>query len=127
MKTSELRIGNRLLHNGQEITVQSIFEDSINLDITGNWEVVHSIPIDQCEPILLTELHLQKIGFKRQFVSPDLERWSQSGFSLHGYSNKEEGLHFWLGYYINSKNKDIEYLHQLQNLYQSVTGEELEL
>lgn len=116
----ELRIDNKLCRLNQQniLTVASIdkagdiyFEglDEHHFDLTENQGI---------EGIILTPKILEKCGFVKGFD----ECWSpKSGFLIKeitdGYSL--------LGY--SGKSKEVKYLHQLQNLFHSLTGEELEI
>ncbi len=102
MNINELRIGNFIYLYNELITITAIcysFED-INKGIT---------------PILITEEWLLKFGFK-------------SLFNGAGYvkNNTEIGYNH-NGFYIIASGLEIKYIHQLQNLYFALTGEELSI
>ena len=111
MKASELRIGNYALHNnGNVYPITKSNIGSFNPDL---WD---SIP--------LTEKWLTKFGFE------NLMRKSKKGYKASGYSYKgnfslcvyfDDGrlsVDFWQG---NEK----KYVHELQNFFFALTGEEL--
>lgn len=116
MKAEELRIGNLFIEKYSkdimrviELTEANIVFDGIQL---GKW---------QAEPILLTEEWLVKLGFTcLDFIHDGIEdngyHEPKKDFSLDRNFQFDE-------YY---KTIDLEYVHQLQNLYFVLTGEELE-
>lgn len=116
MKASELRVGNFIRFNNliqpeEIITINPRFFCSAmcnkDFDINGYYK-----------PIPLTEEWLLKFGFKKENTLHD-------GTSVY---NGTPYLYFKDGYArISIKTPDIEYVHQLQNLYFSLTGEELSL
>lgn len=104
MKASELRIGN-VLDNGivSSITKTCIWTETENI-----------ILFDEIEPIPLNEEWLTRLGFV------DNEK-----YALHN-------IFIWYGNHIGIKGMlgivkpfECKYVHQLQNLYFSLTGEEL--
>jgi len=116
MKATELRIGNIVL-------VENIEQDG---KYKGNFSevIADSSTISGCElcpnrvkPIPLTEEWLDKFGFERnrdpQIVSPNRVLW---------FVNM---LEFNEGFYCNETGLTVYYVHQLQNLYYALTGEEL--
>lgn len=126
MKASELRIGNLIM--GMDM-VQTVFEI---LDNTDRGRIVHLgyehlilvkengnqyKPIE-VHPIPLTEEWLLKFGFNYQKadVSSFYPFYVKSGFRIN-----EEGYHW----YVQTHCVHIQYVHQLQNLYFALTGEEL--
>jgi hypothetical protein len=124
IKTTELRIGNLVLF-AQESTVFKVMDIDLNGIGVDDGDERTWIEIDQFEGVPITEELLLKFGFEKNFISPNVERYSVDGFAINSYSNKEDGDYFWLGYYMNSINKHIEYVHQIQNLYFALTGKEL--
>lgn len=122
MKPNELRIGNLINYNGG----QPEDEDLLN---TVDWQDLQWITERKDEfnslhkPILLTEEWLVKFGFDRINNSLTSRLYSNNVFEImtNGYI-----YHFWIydntegGFEINIKN-----VHQLQNLYFALTGEEL--
>ena len=129
MKRSELRIGNLVLCNtsigfvDKVIPVYSVSENEIVLYHEPTKEYIYS---NDCliEPIPLTDEWLFKFGFEKtlnQYRKPTL-------LNKIGYNN----IPFILLFLDNQYQYDdlrfrtnIKYVHQLQNLYFSLTGEEL--
>ena len=112
MKAQDLRLGNLFneKHSGQLIKVIGLTDKEITFDgkFPYKW---------QYEPIALTEEWLIKLGFD----NGTLEH-SQVGFIDDDFINGEMTFMF---------NKDwitkVKYVHQLQNIYHALTGEELQL
>jgi hypothetical protein len=109
MKATELRIGNWYDHNGipKQATPNTIEEV---------WESERS----WCKPIPLTEEILLKCGFERKMHG----RHEKSLRSYRKNGNTFNVSHSGIVYY-GLKQKPVLYLHQLQNLYFALTGEEL--
>lgn len=106
MKASELRIGNYIIYDGEEIRLDVILFSKI---LKYNWANI-------CEPIPLTEEWFFNFGLVKE---------AQSLFKSHynkGALFYEDERCFYL-FNINH----IKYVHQLQNLYFALTGTELEL
>lgn len=119
-KTSELRIGNWVDQPNEGVTkVTSILNDLQIKTETGY--------VDKyCRPIPLTEEWLLKFGFRK--LNNNLYRldYKSETFELTFYN---KGWNFGK-YYIDTTvyfSHDKEHVHQLQNLYFALTGEELEL
>ena len=114
MRAEELRIGNWVEIIDSEGVYTTVTKSTFDCDV----EVFY-------EPIQITEEWLLKFGFKRTF-----EKLKGCYVDKHGKymlcDNNENGFDIYIfGYdedlYINS----INYIHQLQNLYFALTGEEL--
>lgn len=103
MKANELRIGNWVNDQGLNLQVGMI-----------NSEIVKSM-----EPIPLTEEWLIKFGFKRDelngYYYPTWRKFIPIYKRGHYYNFNG----------ISLSCNDFEYVHQLQNLYFTLTGEEL--
>ena len=121
MEAKELRIGNWINVTFSSIVKQQVVDcmcDSVNT------KCHESLPFDFIEPIPLTEEWLLKFGFiKRNEYEFDF--WQNSMWKLKEYKKKK--------YYILFHCSDevdctlIKYVHQLQNLYFALTGEELQI
>jgi hypothetical protein len=112
MKTNELRIGNFIYAKEIE-TIKAIgIENYIWFDKERN------LSVELCEPIPLTEEWLEKNGFERKGLNGYLTIFTPCG----------KGLVFKDNYFIFAGvtiETPIKYIHQLQNLYFALTGEEL--
>ena len=125
---SELRFGNNLLLYGKVVKVTEIgFRiDDYYLRVEGNKNGYY---LDQFEPIELTEEILLKCGFKYRPCGiqgadmwQGLAYWDLNGVHLRGDKKVTNSLK--IQGFIDS---EIKYLHQLQNLFFSLTHKELEI
>lgn len=136
MKASELRVGNKT-SNG---IVVNIFEDHF---FTKVGDTAYNSKYHPAEPIPLTVGWLLKFGFVENFIG---NKFSESWYELKYLSNEHEPMiTSWVSILINIETWScvicdeypdevgantkikIEYVHQLQNLYFALTGEELTL
>ena len=120
MKATELRIGNLVfadLYGEKEILVESIC--SINNDVFNS--TTGEIPFSSLKPIPLTEEWLLKFGFELKIGNYHLENFR---FNISNPMNYD-GFLFCDGYSVLTEK--IKHVHQLQNLYFALTGEELTL
>ncbi len=110
MKARELRIGNWYASNGIESQVES--------DIYMNWHV------NGCwaDPILLNEEWLLKFGFIHPFKDlANVRRYLINDGRVELRYLRHNNTVF-LSYF---NAREIKYVHQLQNLYFALIGEEL--
>jgi hypothetical protein len=116
MKTRELRIGNyiQVPFGDEEPWVRSV--DTINYDsiMTENGRFCFE---DEYDFVPLTEEWLLKFGFDNKY--------SKGKFTIipAGKLNYEQGRTYFNSWAI--LNNQPKYVHQLQNLYFSLTGQEL--
>lgn len=117
MNAKELRIGN-ITKQGVVVEINRSDKDSFRV-----WDVVNlkSSYNNNVEPIPLTEEWLIKFGFSKE--SPDNEDdfnyWELKDVEFTDYEDGD--------FEINQTGFVFKYVHQLQNLYFALTGEELEL
>ena len=120
MISSELRIGNYIKGIGIKPTwlIEGIKGDLIySLD---EWRLLNSF-----EPILLTEEWLLKFGFDFS-----VDTWYLKGVAIweteccNAKGNEEIGFFYELRD-VGMMDMNIKYVHQLQNLYFALTGQEL--
>lgn len=108
MKANEFRIGNWVTHfhefakGGEFIKIEYISKDD-------DWS--------DCQPIPLTPEILEKAGFTKVIARKSDEAYVCNGV----WVNPRNG-----GFYSYANSK-IEHLHQLQNLYWCLCGEELDV
>ena len=105
MKTQELRLGNLIYNTKGEV-------DDVDMDAL-KYMLTYPDPLCQAKPIPLTEEWFLRFGFDGMF--------SGAGYHKDGV---EIGYNY-NGYYVISTGFKIKYVHQLQNLYFALTGEEL--
>jgi hypothetical protein len=104
MNVKELRIGNFVSQNGKEIVITTL---------KTSWTV------NDLKPISLTEDWLLNLGFEIKELN-NSKQWMKFAFGLRLQNNK---LYFdWIG-----GNTKVEFVHQLQNLFFALTGEDLEV
>jgi hypothetical protein len=109
MKAEELRIGNWIKYAGNEI---ELTRQKFKL-------CVFTLVLDELhEPIPLTKEWLIRFGFEYNY---SFDLYSKSGFDIQLLEN---GIEFYIGEY-GSYFTWIECIHQLQNLYFALTGQEL--
>lgn len=118
MKSNELRIGNYVNRLGRLTTILAVQEaDGIGYVSTP---LSGTVTINQIEPIALSEDWLIKAGFIKPEYSSIVE-YHYGDIELY-FLTKDECYQF--------EHKkiviDLYYVHQLQNLVHSLTGEELE-
>ena len=116
MEAKEIRIGNNIKIDGVVVTVdgRTIFDFWCYEDRRRKHE-----------PIPLTEEWLLKLGFREVnghvFLFPENDSFRLWGFAW----NIEQFLI--TGEWVEISTPSIKYVHQLQNLYHALTGEELKL
>jgi len=110
MKASELRIGN--------------WVDLVGSNSSFQIDTIYDNELSGIEPIPLTEEWLERFGFELP-----AHTWIGNKFHLTEYG--EGSKHPNGGIWVVAMNKnnaiisEIKYVHQLQNLYHALTGEEL--
>jgi hypothetical protein len=129
MKASELRIGNLVDLNGlKSFPIESITRDGINVN-EGDYGMWHLATWDEVKPIPLTEEWLLKLGISIHSVKEFSSYASyESKIVLLDYGGKyeyviacgDDGYGGW-----NYDTITIDSVHQLQNLFFALTGEEL--
>lgn len=134
MNATELRIGNIVFYNGENGK-----NEPVRYYCTINGADLRIMQDDENylkshEPIALTPELLEKCGFEKSEYESNVFEHKGSGLILvydRGYD--EEGRHWHYGEDFEKGNgtsalwKAIDFLHQLQNLYFALTGEELEI
>ena len=124
MKANELRIGNWINDNGYNSIIGVIDSHYHAIQISGSPRM---IALETIEPIPLTEEWLIKFGFDLQTDDEDepdnlcKTYWSNDKLDYINYDSKENEFII-MGYSLGIK---IYFIHQLQNIYFVLTGEEL--
>jgi len=119
IKANELRIGNKVAMGVHICTINSIHLvpgiDEVHYRVSGFVKFDQYAVYDyQVDPIPLTPEILDRCGFKKTKFKWRIDEGD--AFYLYG-SN---------GFYAPFVMPEIKYLHQLQNIYYAMTGEELE-
>jgi hypothetical protein len=112
MKAKELRIGN-WVNNGEQLDY--VIDTSSMMDLMNEAQVNEGLT--GLKPIPLTEEWLLKFGFEYSDLNGDSGLWKIPPFQIYGKYNQ----------FIYDYRLDVNYVHQLQNLYFALTGEELEI
>jgi len=117
MKANELRIGNLVFDRRKEI----IEVGPVLLTQLILWQDTHYSRKPPCDPIPLTEEWLLKFGFggKDPFTYLHIKT---NELEFHWGNNNLNVISYDLGAGITF---NVQYIHQLQNLYFALTGEEL--
>ena len=118
MKASELRIGNWVndpIHNKCNFQIEMFLGIDYFQPLTIDPDEELTLKISECEPIPLTEEWLLKFGFENgnYFILNDVIIYKD-------YNDKYR-------YEYNYGQLWVKHVHQLQNLYFALTGEELTL
>ena len=140
MKANELRLGNKLFFCNRSHTIMGI---GANLLFIEN-DFKHTIgpyELEDFEPIPIDENWLKKYGFNkiedthRKIIGKEdlcvYEMWlvdpcNDAGYSVQYYEVFDQ-LQNTEDYRFVSIEKEVKYIHELQNLYFVLTGRELEL
>ena len=109
MKSNEVRVGNFILFSGVQTRV-------IPADFATQCRGINSSEMPNFNPIELTEEWLKKAGYKKQ------NGYRYSNYNVYGTILKNEtGFEFhYYGIIIR-----LDFVHQLQNLFFSLYGEDL--
>ena len=129
MKANELRIGNIICSKGTDETGIYIIEVIYKDYCLGKYEkITHRVRqcFDGMKGIPLTEEWLLKLGF--EFYEGEMigtmsmnDNWTLGLFKINAWGNG------WLFYWDDKFDNRLQYVHQLQNLYFALTGNELEI
>ncbi len=122
MTARELRIGN-YINPKFPMKVVNIFPDEVNADFEGNEGDVFEFKNEDIEGVPIDEEWLLELGIKDGFLKFN---YSEMGLNIE----RAQSTNYWIikiGYGNEFRPLvALEYRHQLQNLYFSLTGEELE-
>jgi len=123
LKVAGLRLGNFINHNGEPMPVVQIERRYKTIFRLNDLDVDERIIEDHFQPIPLTPEWLERCGFEFRKQDEDYIYWGIENFTII-YGGITGGDHGW---FLNGYHNDchIQYLHQLQNLYHALTGEEL--
>jgi hypothetical protein len=125
MTAKELRIGNLIDKNNEICEVSSIHSDStIRIFNNDKTDTFGCFALRIFNPIPLTEEWLVKFGFKKNGDWAEIKIPTRAKIGFFNWNSAECDL-VQDGKYYAFKNGHIKYVHQLQNLYFALTGEEL--
>lgn len=108
LKPTDIRIGNWVKSNGVEFIIEN------------GWQLDEGEPL---EPIELTEEGLIKLWFELTENEGDVKYFQLENYGVK--SEKKQDFYFYKGEDVISTLTEILYVHQLQNIYHALTGEEL--
>jgi|ERR1051326_291569 hypothetical protein len=110
----DLKIGNLFINAANEIdTVTELSEQYV----TGK---EFAVPYPSANGVPLNEEWLARLGFEEH---ADKGLYRKANFFLHHYRFSKT----YCFKYNDYKSSEIQYVHQLQNLFYALTGEELEI
>jgi len=130
---NELRIGNAIIIGGKHINVSLVSDgDSVGF-IDG--ETITCLPSKHFKPIPLTEEWLVKFGGEKEssffrfggYFYFDKKLFIEEILGEEVLANTDESKQYSGYHYFQVNQSEIKYVHQLQNLYFALTGEELQL
>lgn len=124
MKANELRIGNLILNDRAVNTVKGIHTDSAYLK-TRQCNFIDA-RMDLIKPIPLTTEWLEKLGW--EYYNGKTEGILTMDFGCKMDVDYKDGELLIKSHYEGEylyRNTHVKYVHQLQNLYFALTGEEL--
>jgi hypothetical protein len=112
IKANELRLNNYFLFKGEAKKVKHIWPYGVGIPTEEGEDWTQVLEIEEIEPIPLTP-----------------EIFEKAGFDDAGFNSYHLGSYVWKDNYLDfgTWGARCEYLHQLQNLYFALTGEELTL
>ena len=123
MKTTELRIGNLVLLDGEEMIITGITKDYVYFE--GGFSMISFTDI---KGIPLTEEWLLKFGWLWNEETKSYEKYPNGDARMHLAKRPVNGSYTMFNYVLKAQIAErIWYVHQLQNLFFALTGEELEI
>ena len=123
MKAQELRVGNLVKLNDQAETITDIVSDHGKYFVDTYKHILIFLDNHSLKPIPLTEEWLIRLGFEKHFNGYFCER----DYLLLKQHKLENKWFVWVNKVGDIDCTRINSVHQLQNLYFALTGQELEL
>lgn len=125
----ELRIGNTIYHDGKAVSVfsMSMVDGKMVIVYTFNdtdSRTYYEFP-SEFDPILLTSEWLERFGFNKRDDGGSIDWWRGIGKITSDWWVKITEIKDSNYFFYRSGDHPIKYVHQLQNLYFALTGEEL--
>jgi hypothetical protein len=118
MKANEMRYGNYYCYDGIIFKHNYIDFTLVIIDTPADR---YCLDVEEIQPIPLTEEWLLKFGFEKE--KPDYLWWRLNGVTINVFNGEAYKLN--TGGYTFYRH--FKHVHQLQNLYFALTGEELTL
>ena len=126
MKTNELRIGNFVATEGIDFVEVSKIDADFGICYKIPQEFGQFYPYKEVEPIPLTEEWLMNLGFKKYtYWRPNNLDYYHSDLKEFCIISGQVRLYTDDPYEFFKIPQNIQFVHQLQNLYFALTGEEL--
>jgi hypothetical protein len=128
MEAKELRIGNYVMDRGSKtLCIDWMDENKVNMKMMLGVMEVHPVTEEfgYCKPIILTEEWLEKFGFHYHKSKPCIyyiKSWGVNGVAIVLKDYHYVGFEYEMG---KGYTKQIDYVHQLQNIYYALTGTDL--
>jgi hypothetical protein len=121
IEVRELRIGNWVDEDGKHINVYAIDEDGVNGCVNPNDGL--EIEYIDAQPIPLTAEWLERLGFEKKAGGISYDKVKLSLYIGDTILSEESGRTYFNSWAILEHTP--KFVHQLQNLYFVLTGEEL--
>jgi hypothetical protein len=118
MEANELRTGNIISCNYGTGTVDVINNELQSVVVIMNPKSAYDM-LSRCNGIPLTEAWLDIFGLNKEIVDAD-----QNFYRVNEMADDDDNI-YWKFYRNNEGLSKLQYVHQLQNLYFALTGEEL--
>ena len=130
MEAKDFRIGNWVhdpIHNKADFQIEFFLGALCFQPITNDPDEELTLNIEECAPVPLTEEWLERLGFETNMNGEPQIKTTVADLSLSIANTKFRGVvwHCENGCKWYQLNKNTLYVHQLQNLYHALTGEEL--
>ena len=125
LQSKELRIGNYVNSNVNGISKIEQAGSSLNKDYIGSVSLHGHHWTNSCFPIPITVSWLIKFGFEKEADGDSYDYFLEIGANcFYCYWSTDGSLDH---IYLEGFDVEIKHVHQLQNLYFALTGEELTL
>lgn len=122
MKASELRIGNLVKKGNDLCTVKGYYDNLFIVEDTEKIEFKSNV-FDNLKPIPLTEEWLLKFGFVKSKVSSQFDKEKLTIQIANELEYHKKGRVYFNSWAILESQP--KYVHELQNIFFALTGEEL--
>ena len=132
MQANELKIGNWVyeVNENSKGTIAAILQnerDIFDVEMLNKDGMFFEVQLEDIKPIPLTEEWLVKLGFKLKDGQDDDKDSTMYHRNMICDIEYGDGSVFWHDNYTSIYHKSITYVHDLQNLYHAIMGEELKI